>query len=63
MNEFRHTAGVLKLFPDPSGTRLVFVDKKKDGFVYNPVSIKLHDHYNNALVSCPCSVSKNLTQG
>lgn len=26
------------MFPDPSGTRLVFIDDKSDTFVYNPVS-------------------------
>jgi WD repeat-containing protein 19 len=39
VNEFRHSYGVRKLFPDPSGTRLVFIDEKKDGYVYNPVSL------------------------
>ncbi|XP_033108550.1 WD repeat-containing protein 19-like isoform X2 [Anneissia japonica] len=38
VNEFRHVVGIRKLFPDPSGTRLVFVDDKSDGFVYNPVN-------------------------
>ncbi|KAL3878608.1 hypothetical protein ACJMK2_030942 [Sinanodonta woodiana] len=38
VNEFRHVVGVKKLFPDPSGTRLVFIDDKSDGFVYNPVN-------------------------
>ena len=41
MNEFRHVVGIRKLFPDPSGTRLIFVDDKSDGFVYNPVSTDL----------------------
>ena len=40
MNEFRHIVGIKKLFPDPSGTRLVFIDDKSDGYVYNPVSYK-----------------------
>ena len=31
------TAGIRKLFADPSGTRLIYVDDKADGFVYNPV--------------------------
>ena len=39
VNEFRHVVGIRKLFPDPSGTRLIFMDDKSDGFVYNPVSI------------------------
>jgi WD repeat-containing protein 19 len=31
---------VKKLFPDPNGTRLVFIDEKSDGFVYCPVSVE-----------------------
>ncbi|MFT7807501.1 WD repeat-containing protein 19 [Arapaima gigas] len=37
INEYRHTVGVRKLFPDPNGTRLVFIDDKSDGFLYCPV--------------------------
>ena len=38
VNEFRHVVGIKKIFPDHGGTRLVFIDDKCDGFVYNPVS-------------------------
>ncbi|XP_072170705.1 WD repeat-containing protein 19-like [Diadema setosum] len=38
VNEFRHLVGIRRLFSDPSGTRLVFIDDKSDGFVYNPVN-------------------------
>ena len=31
--------GIKKIFPDVSGTHLVFIDEKTDGFVYNPVSM------------------------
>ena len=30
--------GVVKVYPDPRGTRLVFCDEKSDAFLYNPVS-------------------------
>jgi hypothetical protein len=30
--------GIKDLFPDSSGTRVIFIDSKSDGFVYNPVS-------------------------
>ena len=36
--EHRHMAGIRKLFPDPSGTRIIFIDDKSDGYVLNPVS-------------------------
>lgn len=35
--EHRHLAGIRKIFPDPSGTRIVFIDEKSDGYVLNPV--------------------------
>ncbi|XP_076468006.1 WD repeat-containing protein 19-like [Babylonia areolata] len=36
--EHRHMVGVRKIFPDSTGTRLVFIDEKSDGYVLNPVS-------------------------
>ncbi|XP_068702093.1 WD repeat-containing protein 19-like [Montipora foliosa] len=38
VNEFRHVVGIKKIFPDFSGTHVVFIDDKSDGFVYNPVN-------------------------
>ncbi|XP_016043485.1 WD repeat-containing protein 19 [Erinaceus europaeus] len=38
VNEYRHLVGVKKIFPDPNGTRLVFIDEKSEGFVYCPVN-------------------------
>ena len=43
VNEFRHVVGIKKIFPDHGGTRLVFMDDKCDGFVYNPVSRDISD--------------------
>jgi len=40
MSEFL-LLGIKTIFPDVSGTHLVFIDEKSDGFVYNPVSILL----------------------
>lgn len=37
VNDYRHPVGVKKIFPDPNGTRLVFIDEKSEGFVYCPV--------------------------
>lgn len=37
INEHRHPVGIRKVVPDPSGTRLVFIDDKSDGFLYCPV--------------------------
>ena len=30
--------GVVKVYPDARGTRLVFCDEKSDAFLYNPVT-------------------------
>ncbi|XP_023685243.1 WD repeat-containing protein 19 isoform X1 [Paramormyrops kingsleyae] len=38
INEHRHSVGIRKIVPDPSGTRLVFIDDKSDGFLYCPVN-------------------------
>ncbi|KAM8971113.1 WD repeat-containing protein 19 isoform X2 [Sarcophilus harrisii] len=38
VNEYRHPVGVKKVFPDPNGTKLVFIDEKSEGFVYCPVN-------------------------
>ena len=39
VNEHCHVVGIRKLYPDASGTKLVFIDDKNDGFVYCPVSV------------------------
>ena len=39
VNEFRHVVGIRKIFPDLNGTKLIFIDEKSDGYVYNPVSV------------------------
>ncbi|KAK1345985.1 hypothetical protein QTO34_008452 [Cnephaeus nilssonii] len=38
VNDYRHPVGVKRIFPDPNGTTLVFIDEKCDGFVYCPVN-------------------------
>ncbi|XP_034967788.2 WD repeat-containing protein 19 isoform X1 [Zootoca vivipara] len=38
VNEYRHSVSVRNIFPDPNGSRLVFIDDKSDGFVYCPVT-------------------------
>ena len=40
MNEYRHVTGVRRVFPDSAGTRVIVIDDKGDGFVYNPVSME-----------------------
>lgn len=53
VNEFRHVVGIRRIFPDLGGTRLVFIDDKSDGFVYNPVSLGTH------YFTSPLTVFKN----
>ncbi|XP_064367345.1 WD repeat-containing protein 19 isoform X1 [Dromaius novaehollandiae] len=43
VNEYRHPVSVRKIFPDPNGTKLVFIDEKSDGFVYCPVNDRLYE--------------------
>ena len=42
VNEYRHTCTIVSMFPDHSGTKLVFVDEKMDGYMYNPVNDELY---------------------
>eukprot|EP00051_Salpingoeca_urceolata_P033288 m.20040 g.20040 ORF g.20040 m.20040 type:complete len:1352 (-) comp6065_c0_seq2:172-4227(-) len=43
VNEFKHVVGVRSLVPDANGTRLLCLDDKGDGFVYNPVNDAILD--------------------
>ncbi|NWS47600.1 WDR19 protein, partial [Probosciger aterrimus] len=43
VSEYRHSVSVRKVFPDPNGTRLAFIDDKSDGFVYCPVNYRLYE--------------------
>ena len=38
LNEYRHVTGIEHLFSDINGSRLIFIDDKNDGYVYNPVN-------------------------
>eukprot|EP00002_Diphylleia_rotans_P001793 TRINITY_DN11025_c0_g1_i1.p1 TRINITY_DN11025_c0_g1~~TRINITY_DN11025_c0_g1_i1.p1 ORF type:complete len:1293 (+),score=269.64 TRINITY_DN11025_c0_g1_i1:166-4044(+) len=38
VNEYKHSNPIRKIFANYSGTRLVFVDSKLNGFLYNPVN-------------------------
>ncbi|XP_053314341.1 WD repeat-containing protein 19 [Spea bombifrons] len=43
VNEYRHNVSVKKVFPNPSGTRLVLIDEKADGFVYCSLNNNLYE--------------------
>ncbi|CAH2300032.1 WD repeat-containing 19 isoform X1 [Pelobates cultripes] len=43
VNEYRHNVSVKKIFPDASGTRLVLIDEKADGFVYCSMNHNLYE--------------------
>ncbi|XP_069600695.1 WD repeat-containing protein 19 [Ranitomeya imitator] len=43
VNEYRHPVSVKKIFPDASGTRLVIIDEKTEGFVYCPLNDNLYE--------------------
>ncbi|XP_062264138.1 WD repeat-containing protein 19-like [Platichthys flesus] len=40
VSSYSHSVGVRKLFPDRTGTRLVFIDDKNNGFLLSPKNIK-----------------------
>ena len=37
VNEYRHTMGLRHVFPEVNGTRVVFVDERSEGHIFNPV--------------------------
>lgn len=39
VSDYRHTSGIKNIYAEPSGRRLVLVDEKGEGYIYNPVSI------------------------
>ncbi|XP_029445186.1 WD repeat-containing protein 19 isoform X1 [Rhinatrema bivittatum] len=43
VNEYRHPVSVRKIFPDPTGAKLVFIDDKSDSFVYCPVNDSIYE--------------------
>lgn len=53
MNNFSHSVSVRKVFPDPNGTWLVFIDDKNGGFLFSPANVsicsrlKLNVHLHN----------------
>ena len=51
VNEYHHPTGVVSVYPDITGTRIVFLDEKGDGILYNPVNdecIELQNFPHNA---------------
>ncbi|NXM77221.1 WDR19 protein, partial [Serilophus lunatus] len=43
VNEYRHPVSVRKIFPDPNGTKMAFIDDNSNGFVYCPVNDKVYE--------------------
>lgn len=41
VGDYRHTAEIASIYAEPSGRRIVLVDNKREGYLYNPVSFGL----------------------
>lgn len=41
VHEFRHNAGIKALIPEPNGTKLVMLDVKACGYIFNPINDEL----------------------
>ncbi|XP_047221085.1 WD repeat-containing protein 19 [Girardinichthys multiradiatus] len=39
VNSYSHSVGVRKVFPDPNGTWLMFIDDKNGGFLFSPANV------------------------
>ena len=38
VHEFRHNAGIKSIIPEPNGTKLIMLDVKASGYVFNPIN-------------------------
>ena len=38
VQEFKHGVGIKEIHPEPNGTKVILVDVKGQGYVYNPVN-------------------------
>jgi len=45
VNKFKHDCGIKKLYSEPYGMSLVFIDERSEGFILNPV--------NSAIIKIP----------
>jgi WD repeat-containing protein 19 len=41
VTDFQHTSGIRELYADQTGSRLIVVDDRSEGYIYNPVSTVL----------------------
>eukprot|EP00898_Chlorokybus_atmophyticus_P006704 jgi/Chlat1/7034/Chrsp56S06704 len=56
VNEYRHTggegrggegSGIVRVWPNATGTRVVFTDEQMNTYLYNPVNDQVHKHHND----------------
>lgn len=38
LTEYKHNASIRSIHPDTTGTRIIIIDAKMEGFLYTPVS-------------------------
>ena len=38
VNKYKHSCGIKKIFTEPYGMSLAFIDDKSEGWIYNPVN-------------------------
>ncbi len=41
VHEFKHNAGVKDIIPEPNGTKLILMDVKACGYIFNPINDEL----------------------
>lgn len=52
VNKYKHTCGIKKIYAEPYGMSIAFIDDKIEGFIYNPVNsniVKIPDMSPNTL--------------
>ena len=38
VNKYKHSTGIKKIFAEPYGMSIAFIDDKSEGYIYNPVN-------------------------
>jgi WD repeat-containing protein 19 len=38
VNKYKHDTGIKKIFPEPYGMSVAFMDDKSEGFIFNPIN-------------------------
>ena len=56
VNEYRHTMGIRQVYPEVNGTRVVFVDERSEGHIFNPVREREREAGTGCVTDMPAGI-------